>query len=122
MLVLSSEDYEKNRGFSKDNSVIAVTEAFIKSEVYIFDLKKKSTLARMNINLSNKDYLFYSKKESLDKQQAAGLKDVKDNTIKTLLNDYRYDEIYPYPISSESLTLFHFFYNELCKTLFMDAG
>ena len=122
VLILSSEDYEKNRGFSKDNSVIAITGAFIKSEVYVFDLKKKTTMARVNINLSNKDYLFYSKKESTDKQQAGSLKEVKDNTIKTLLNDFRYDEVYPYPISSESLTLFHFFYNELCKSLFMDAG
>ena len=122
VLVLSSEDYEKNRGQSKDNDVIAITEAFIKSEVYVFDLKKKTTLARMNINLSNKDYLFYVKKDSADKSPANSLKEVKENTIKTLLNDVRYDDVYPYPITSESLTLFHYFYNELCKSLFMDAG
>lgn len=122
VLVLSSEDYEKNRGQSKDNDVIAITEAFIKSEVYVFDLKKKTTLARMNINLSNKDYLFYTKKDSADKSPATSLKEVKENTIKTLLNDVRYDDVYPYPITSESLTLFHYFYNELCKSLFMDAG
>lgn len=122
VLVLSSEDYEKNRGFNKDKNVVALTEAFIKSEVYVFDLKKNTVMARLNINLSNKDYLFYAKKDSLDRQPARGLKEVKDNSIKTLLNDYRYDEIYPYPISSESLTLFHFLYNELCKSLFMDPG
>lgn len=122
ILILSSEDYEKNRGFNKDNNVIAFTEAFIKSEVYVFDLKKKSTLARMNIGLSNKDYIFYAKKDIFDKTSANTIKEVKDNAIKTLLNDVRYDEMYPYPITSESLTLFHYFYNELCKSLFMDAG
>lgn len=122
VLVLSSEDYEKNRGFNKDNNVIAITEAFIKSEIYVFDLKKKSTVARMNINLSNKDYIFYAKKDVLDKTSANTIREVKDNTIKTLLNDFRYDEVYSYPITSESLTLFHYFYNELCKSLFMDAG
>lgn len=122
VLVLSSEDYEKNRGFNKESNVIAITESFIKSEVYVFDLKQKKTLARMNINLSNKDYLFYAKKDGADKSQANTIKEVKENSIKTLLNDVRYDEVYPYPISSESLTLFHYFYNELCKSLFMDAG
>jgi len=66
--------------------------------------------------------LFYVKKDSADKSPANSLKEVKENTIKTLLNDVRYDDVYPYPIASESLTLFHYFYNELCKSLFMDAG
>jgi hypothetical protein len=124
VLVLSSEDYEKNRGFNKDNEVVAFTEVFIKSEVYVFDLKKKSTLGRMNISLSNKDNLFYEKKELTDKVAdkiaAKKLKEVKDVNIKTVLNDVRYDEVYPYPIASESITLFQFFYNELCKSIFMD--
>ena len=121
VLVLSAEDYEKNRGLNKDNSVVAITESFIKSEVYVFDLKKRVLMARVNINLSNKDYLFYEKKNTADRSEAKMLKEVKDTNIRTLLNDFRYDEIYPYPISSESLTLFHFFYNELCKTLFVDV-
>lgn len=122
VLILSSEDYEKNRGFNKQDDVVALTEVFIKSEVYVFDLKKKATYSRLNVNLSNKDYLFYSKRKDLnDKEPTKVLKDVKDLNIKTILNDYRYDDVYPYPISSESLTLFHFFYNELCKSLFMDV-
>lgn len=121
VLVLSSEDYEKNRGYNKYNDVIASTEAIIKSEVYIFDLKKKTTIGRMNVSLANKDLLFYEKKDSTDKNPAKGMREVKDSTIKTVLNDVRYDDIYPYPIVSESLTFFHYFYNELCKSLFMDA-
>lgn len=122
VLVLSSEDYEKNRGFNKENDVVALTEVFIRSEVYVFDLKKKTIYSRLNMNLSNKDYLFYQKRKNInDKESTKVLKDVKDTNIKTVLNDYRYDDVYPYPMTSESLTLFHFFYNELCKSLFMDV-
>lgn len=121
VLILSSEDYEKNRGLNKENQVVALTEAFIKSEVYVFDLKKRALVSRLNINLSNKDYLFYEKKDTSDRAEAKIIEDVKDTGIKTLLNDFRYDEAYPFPIVSESLTLFHFLYNELCKTLFMEA-
>jgi hypothetical protein len=121
VLVLSSEDYEKNRGLNKDSNVVAVTEAIVKSEVYIFDLKTKSLAGRFNISLAKKDLLFYQKKDSTDKDVAKGMKEVNDVNIKTMLNDVRYDDIYPYPIVSESLTFFHYFYNELCKSLFMDT-
>ena len=119
VLILSSEDYEKNRGFNKDSDVVAVSETFIHAEVYIFDLKNKSQISRLNLKLSNKDYLFYAKKETTGKQ-IKQLKEVKDTKIKTLLNDFRYDDVYPYPMTSESLTLFNFFYSELGKSLFMD--
>ncbi len=119
VLILSSEDFEKNRGFNKDSDVVAVSETFIHAEVYIFDLKNKSQISRLNLKLSNKDYLFYAKKEPTGKQ-IKQLKEVKDTKIKTLLNDFRYDDVYPYPMTSESLTLFNFFYSELGKSLFMD--
>lgn len=119
-LILSSEDYEKNRGFNKEDDVVAISEAFINSEIYVFDLKKKTTIGRFNIKLSNKNHLFYAKSALSNKQKSKSLNDIKDTQIKTLLNDVRYDDIYPYPMTSESLTLFHFFYNELGKSLFME--
>ena len=121
VLILSSEDYEKNRGFNKNSDVVAISETFIRAEVYIFDLKNKSLISRLNLKLSNKDYLFYSKSEILGKRDVKSLKSVKDTKIKTVLNDFRYDDVYPYPMTSESLTLFNFFYNELGKSLFMDT-
>ncbi len=121
VLILSSEDYEKNRGFNKDSDIVAVSETFIHAEVYIFDLKNKSQISRLNLKLSNRDYLFYAKKETAGKQYTTRLKEVKDTKIKTLLNDFRYDDVYPYPMTSESLTLFNFFYSELGKSLFTET-
>lgn len=121
VLILSSEDYEKNRGFNKEKDVVAFSESFIKSEIYVFDLKKKGSIGRINLNMSNTDYLFYSKKLGSNNQRSEKLKDSKNIKIKTLLNDIRYDEVYPYPIAAESLTLFYFFYDELGKLLFKDA-
>jgi hypothetical protein len=117
VLVLSSENYEKNRGYNKKEQVISESEAELKSEVYIFHLNNNQLLYRANLDLFDTDFIFYEKMSANQTTESAKIKNVSDTKIIRLLNDTKYDDIYPYPLTDESLTLFYFFYNNLMKNI-----
>lgn len=117
VLILSSENYEKNRGFNKKEEVISQSENELKSEVYIFHLNRNELLYRSNLSLMDIDYIFYQKNKENQPNASVVLKTVSDTKISRLLNDLKYDDIYPFPLTDESLTMFYFFYNRLAKDI-----
>lgn len=117
VLVLSSEDYEKNRGFNKKDEIVSQSENELRSEVYVFHLNKNELLYRSNLTLMDTDYIFYQKNLDTKPNQTVRLKSVSDTKIVRLLNDLKYDDIYPYPLTDEGLTMFYYYYNQLVKNI-----
>jgi hypothetical protein len=117
VLVLSAEDYEKNRGFNKKDEVVSQSENELRSEVYVFHLNKNELLYRSNLTLMDTDYIFYQKNLDNKPSQPVRLKSVSDTKIVRLLNDLKYDDIYPYPLTDEGLTMFYYYYNQLVKNI-----
>lgn len=118
VLILSSENYEKNRGYNKQGEVVALTETEIKSENYVFHLNNNTLLYRSNDYMISNDFIFYQKNSSNTPNQTILLKNVTDSKISRLLNDIKYDDVYPYPLPEESLTLFYYFYNQVVKNIY----
>ncbi len=117
ILLLSSESYEKNRGINRNNEIVAETEAEVKMDVYAYHFNDEKRIYRSLVTLKNRDYLFYKKIDGGFKGQAPVLSNVEDKQIKRVLNDSSFDDIYPYPLSDESLTFFYYLYNEVLKNL-----
>lgn len=117
ILILSSENYEKNRGFNKKEEIVSQSENELRSEVYIFHLNKNDILYRSNLTLMDTDFLFFQKNKDNTPNQSIKLKSVADTKIIRLLNDLKYDDIYPYPLTDEGLTMFYYYYNQLVKNI-----
>lgn len=117
VLVLSAEDYEKNRGFNKKDEIVSQSENELRSEVYVFHLNKNELLYRSNLTLMDTDYIFYQKNKENKPNASVSLKAASDTKIVRLLNDLKYDDIYPYPLTDEGLTMFYYYYNQLVKNI-----